>query len=335
MSSEANRPVRPLVAVGLNPTLDRTIRLDALSVGTVLRASSASLTAGGKALNLCRAARTLGTTPLLVGPYPGALGRFAERLVAAEGIECRAVPTAGDLRGTTVLLEEGGRTTIVNEPGPELSAAEWAMVRAAIIDAVPEGSTVAISGSAPPGTPADADQQLISIVHAASGRVAVDANGRRLLAAAAAGADLVSPNLAEAEVALGSPPRPEATGTEDGKRDEVIERATAAADGLVRAGAGAALVSVGPLGVAWKGADDAGFVVAPDVDVVNPIGAGDAFLGATLVALDDGASLAEAVRRGVAYAAASVAHPVAGYADPALVDRLLRVVFTPRSPCGW
>lgn len=316
---KASRSVRPLVAVGLNPTLDRTIRLDALSVGTVLRASAASLTAGGKALNLCRAARTLGATPLLVGPFPGELGRYAERLVTAEGIDCRPVPTAGELRGTTVLLEEGGRTTIVNEPGPELSAAEWAAVRAAVTAAVPSGAMVAISGSAPPGTPSDVDEQLISIVHAASGRVAVDANGPRLLAAAAAGADIVSPNLSEAEASLGTSTLSESTEAEHGDRSDIIGRAAAAADALVVAGAGSALVSVGPLGVAWKGADGAGFVAAPTVDVVNPIGAGDAFLGATLVALDGGAELAEAVRRGVAYAAASVAHPVAGYADPSLV----------------
>ena len=49
------------------------------------------------------------------------------------------------------------------------------------------------------------------------------------------------------------------------------------------------------------------------------IGAGDAMLTGTLVGLEQNHSLLGTVRRGVALAAASVAHPIAGYADPALV----------------
>lgn len=321
-----------LVAIGLNPTLDRTIRLDALVPGTVLRASDASLTAGGKALNLCRAARTLGAAPVLVGPVPGELGRLAERLAVSEGIECRGVPTAGELRGTTVIIESNRRTTIVNEPGPELGVDEWAALRATASAAVDSGATVAICGSAPPGTPRDADEQLIAIAHAAGGRVAVDANGPRLVAAAVAGADLVSPNLAEAERALGSSGQAESTDIEGVDRHEVMRRSMVAADALVGLGARSALVSAGPMGVAWRTAGESGFVAAPVVDVVNPIGAGDAFLGATLVALDAGATLDAAVRRGVAYAAASVRHPVAGYADLSVVEALLPRVHAATRP---
>ena len=87
-------------------------------------------------------------------------------------------------------------------------------------------------------------------------------------------------------------------------------------------GAVAALVSAGRHGVACRSASVDVFVPAPTVDVANPIGAGDALLGATLVALERGRSMEDAVADGVAYAAASVAHPVAGYADPALVNDL-------------
>ncbi len=47
-------------------------------------------------------------------------------------------------------------------------------------------------------------------------------------------------------------------------------------------------------------------------------------LGATLVALERGRPFEVAVREGVAYAAASVADPVAGYADPAVAIALGR-----------
>jgi sugar/nucleoside kinase (ribokinase family) len=82
------------------------------------------------------------------------------------------------------------------------------------------------------------------------------------------------------------------------------------------------MVSAGRHGVACRSDAVDEFVPAPAVDVVNPIGAGDALLGATLVAIERGHTLASAARDGVAYAAASVAHPIAGYADPALVAEL-------------
>ena len=81
-------------------------------------------------------------------------------------------------------------------------------------------------------------------------------------------------------------------------------------------------MSAGRHGAAFHASAAAGFVDAPSIDVVNPIGAGDALLGATLVAIERGRPLTDAVHAGVAYAAASVAHPIAGYADLALVARL-------------
>ena len=179
-----------------------------------------------------------------------------------------------------------------------------------------------------PGAPADAHRQLIELVHARGGFVAVDVAGDQLLAAAQAGADLLSPNLAEAETALAGSTignghrRGEPVDAGDDDRAAVAARAELAAAALVAAGAGAAVVSAGRHGAAFSGPAGAGFVDAPTVDVVNPIGAGDALLGATLVAIEQGRPLPAAVHAGVAYAAASVAHPTGGYADPALVARL-------------
>ena len=157
--------------------------------------------------------------------------------------------------------------------------------------------------------------------------VAVDVTGARLIEAAAAGADLVSPNLVEAEQALdadGTSRSPDGTGEvvdlDDLDGAVVAARSRTAAASLVDVGARCAMVSAGRHGVACRSEDLDVFVPAPSVTVANPIGAGDALLGATLVALERGRSLEAAVGDGVAYAAASVAHPVAGYADPSVVD---------------
>ncbi len=317
-----------MLVVGLNQTIDRTIRLPVLAAGHVLRAGDVAVTPGGKAVNVCRAAITLGAPARLVGPFPGRLGGVAVAMLEAEGLPVTPVPVSGELRGTTVVIEADGRTTVINEPGPPLSDAEWHDVVDAVAAATDRDTYVAISGSAPPGTVAGAHRTLIDLVHERGGLVAVDVTAGRLIDAATAGADLVSPNLAEAEQALGMEPATsagesgEAVDVDHLDGAEVAARSRVAAEALVDAGAVAALVSAGRHGVACRSASVDAFVPAPTVDVANPIGAGDALLGATLVALGRGRSLEDAVADGVSYAAASVAHPVAGYADPALVDEL-------------
>ena len=317
-----------MLVVGLNQTIDRTITLPVLAAGHVLRAGDVAITPGGKAVNVCRAAVTLGASARLVGPFPGRLGGVAVAMLEAEGLSVTAVPIGGELRGTTVVIEADGRTTVINEPGPPLGEADWHHVVDTVAAATDRGAYVAISGSVPPGTVDGAHRTLIELIHERGGTVAVDVTAGRLIEAAAAGADLVSPNLAEAEQALDTGPAPSAEGSGEVvdvdhlEAGEVEVRTRAAAMALVDAGAGAALVSAGRHGVACRSAAVDAFVPAPTVAVANPIGAGDALLGATLVSLERGRSLDDAVAEGVAYAAASVAHPVAGYADPALVDEL-------------
>jgi 1-phosphofructokinase family hexose kinase len=317
-----------MLVVGLNQTIDRTIRLPALAPGQVLRATEVAVTAGGKAVNVCRAALTLGHAATLVGPFPGRLGRLATELLSGEGLDITAVAVDGEIRGTTVVIEAGGRTTVINEPGPPLRDTDWHDVVAAVAAGVVPGSFVAISGSVPPGVADGAHRSLIELAHERGSAVAVDVTGARLIEAAAAGVDLLSPNLAEAEQALaleaGAPDHGggEAVDLDDLTAPDVAVRAQAAAEALVTAGARAAIVSAGRHGVACRSETVDEFVPAPMVDVVNPIGAGDALLGATLVAIERGQPLDVAVRHGVAYAAASVAHPVAGYADPTLLAEL-------------
>src|SRR5688500_15705401 len=106
-----------VLVIGLNQTIDRTVQLDALAPGEVLRASDVAVTPGGKAVNVCRAASTLGVRARLVGPFPGELGRVATAMLAAEDLDVVAVRVGGEIRGTTVVLERSGRATVINEPG--------------------------------------------------------------------------------------------------------------------------------------------------------------------------------------------------------------------------
>jgi fructose-1-phosphate kinase PfkB-like protein len=103
---------------------------------------------------------------------------------------------------------------------------------------------------------------------------------------------------------------------------DVPARACAAVRQLCRRGARSATVTAGAAGVAYGTADEVVWVRTIEVAVVNPIGAGDSFVGGLVAALETGLTGAAAVIRAAATATASVEHPLGGGLDPARAREL-------------
>src|SRR5215211_6152400 len=114
----------PVLIAGPNLTIDRTMTIEELRPGEVLRFGDVAVTPGGKGVNVARVARELGAPAALVGFMPGRTGAAAE-LLADEGISLRGVTVRGEIRSTAVILERDGRVTVFNEPGPALAAGDW------------------------------------------------------------------------------------------------------------------------------------------------------------------------------------------------------------------
>ncbi len=76
---------------------------------------------GGKGLNVARAALDARARAGLARRlHPGYTGRAAAAMIAEEGVTLQGVPVPGEIRSTAIVLEPGGRATVLNEPGPEL-----------------------------------------------------------------------------------------------------------------------------------------------------------------------------------------------------------------------
>jgi len=307
-----------------NLTVDRTVRIARLVPGTVQRPERAVVTAGAKGVNVARVLAALGDRARLVGFVPTGDPALVERLFGPEPLELLGVAVAGDLRVATIYLEEDGRVTVLNEPGPEVDAPTWDALERRVREALDEGADrlVACSGSLPPGSPIDGYGRITSIAHEQGAQVVVDA-GRDVLAATLPfHPDVVAPNLAEAESALG------ASGGEtvDESGDDVTERAKEAASALVEAGAGAAVVTAGAAGAALVTGEVAVWFAGVEVDVVNPIGAGDSFVAGFVRARELGIEVVEAVASGLGAASASCENALAGGVDPvragALAERI-------------
>lgn len=320
-----------------NLCFDRTLHLVRLTPGAVHRSGQAYVTAGGKGVNVARVLRSHGYRPVIAGLVPTVDGDQLRRLLVEEGAELEGVAVEGRTRAATILVEDAGRVTVVNEPGPQLDARTWGAYRDAVAAALERHDVLVCAGSLPPGAPADGYGQLTALAREHGAVAVVDAAREALVAALVAGPDLVSPNLAEAEAVLaGSHGGPEAV---DDEASDITDRGTDAARALVAAGARRAVVTLGgagavmvtAAGVDGHDAQDVLVLRVPRVDVVSPVGAGDSFVGGLVVALSSGEAWPEAVRRGIATATASVEQLLAGGVDAARAEQLFAQVTATRA----
>jgi 1-phosphofructokinase family hexose kinase len=305
-----------VLIAGPNLTIDRTLTGGALRPGEVLRFAAAA-GPGGKGLNVARGAQALGAPATLVAFLPGHTGRAVGAMIADEGIRLLGVPCGGEVRSTAVILEPG-RSTVINEHGTEIGAGDWARYAERVAGALSRHAVLVCSGSLPPGAPPDAYARLTALAREHGVRCLVDAAGPAVRGALAAAPDLVTPNLAEAEAALGSGDGSEPVEVPPDAR----ERALSAAAALVEGGARAAVVTAAAAGAALATGDGVLWLPAATVTVRNPIGAGDALLAGLAAALEDGEGLEPAVRAGIAAAGAAVEDPRPGRLDPGRAQEL-------------
>ncbi len=304
-----------------NLAIDHTIRIPSVQLGAVQRTGPASSVAGGKGANVARAALALGGRPRVLGFTPQQGAAHLRELFTAEGMSLIGVEVAGAVRTCTALVEESGRVSLLNEPGPDVADADWQR----LLDRVdPAERAVIGTGSLPPGVAADGYARLVAAVHALGGECAVDAGGPALRAAAAAGADLLCPNLFEATSVLsGVGGSFDAEEVDIDERDPgTEERAMEAAGALLGLGAGRVAVTAGAAGVAFAGPGVSLWMPTVPVTSRNPIGAGDSLLAGAVLARERGAGWSDAVRFGMASAASSVENDGAGVVDPARVAEL-------------
>lgn len=316
-----------------NLTVDRTVSLPRLEPGAVLRPRRAVVTAGSKGLNVGRVLAALREPARLVGFVPTDDAALVRRLFGAEPVEVLGVDVDGDLRVATIYLEDDGRVTVLNEPGPDVAADDWRRFQEAVEEELTSGghATLVCSGSLPPGTPGDAYGRLTTIARRAGVRSVVDAATDVLAEALAHAPDYVTPNLAEAEGALG-------LGQGEPVHEEgpdVAERAASAVRALCAAGARHAIVTAGAAGAAFGDTDAVRWIRGVHVRVRNPIGAGDSFVGGFVGALESGEEPLPAVLRGLATATASCEHDLAGGFEPRRVAEIEAVLAADAAGRTW
>jgi 1-phosphofructokinase family hexose kinase len=272
-----------IVCAAPNPSIDKLFVIEGdVLPGEIHRPQRLVTRAGGKGLNVARAAQSLGADVVAVALLGGHAGRWiAEELIEA-GVRTDAVWTEGETR-TSLSVAHGGAMTEFYERGVSPGPVAWEQFAQHVRAAASGATWLSVSGSMPPHVPAAEAAALVRAGHDAGVRVAVDQHGATLDAALSAGPDLVKVNRIEAA---------ELTGESDPARAAAALRARLAAAGSASP---AAIVTLGEEGALALTPDGSALRGDLEERALYPTGSGDAFLAGLLTAVDAGAGWEDAL----------------------------------------
>lgn len=312
-----------ILTVTLNAAIDKTHLVPEFQAGRVNRPRRVIVVAGGKGLNVARVLTALGRPVLATGIVAGHTGTYIEDCLEAEAIphEFHRL-SQGESRTCLAIVQPGAALTELNEDGAHVDAREFELFVARYEKLLPAANWVALSGSLPPGLSGEAYVRLMTLARQAGKRISLDTSGPALGVALTGGPDVVKPNQQEAEAALGFAVTPES-----------VPRALS---DFLALGARTVALTLGGLGAVVANRDEAWFIAAPEVEVVNPVGSGDSFLAGLLTGLNAGAPLPEAARLAVACGSANAAVPGAAACAREHIDTLIaRVRPVPLAEAPW
>lgn len=295
-----------IVAVCLNPAVDVTYTVSALRPGASHRVRTVRRRPGGKGVNVAAVLTQQQIPSRVTGLVGGSVGAELIAGLDAAGIAHGLCPVADSTRQTVTVVAED-EATVLNEPGPIVTEAEWPAFKTAFAASLQDADVVTISGSLPGGVPDDSYGQLVALCRGAAVPVILDCEGPALAAALPAGPDIVKINDHEAATTTGVP-------------TDSLPGVVNAATTLRAHGAGDVVITRGAEGVVAV-TSSGRYVVHPAAAVRgNPTGAGDAFTAGLAASTADGLDWPARLRRASAWAAAAVATPTAGVLDLRVAD---------------
>ena len=305
-----------IVTLTLNPAIDRIINVDRLAFEDRAYINSSRESAGGRGINASSVIHSFGGETLAVMIAGGENGRRLEALLSAAGLKAAVVPVRSEIRTNLTITDRHGLTVNLNEAGPELSKSELASVERVVRQTLKHAKWLMLCGSIPPGVPSSFYARLIAMAREKKVKTLLHADRESLHEGIEAHPTVVTPNQQEAERLLG---RPLLT------RTQYLD----AAQQIRSMGAESVALSLGSRGAV--GAFNGGLVeaMAPRIDAVSPIGAGDALSAAfTWASTRKGrpAPPEDALRWGVAAGTASARLPGMNFASLAQTEEVYRNV---------
>ena len=290
--------MQTILTLTMNPSVDKSSRVDNVVPERKLRCESPRYEPGGGGINVSRAIRRLGGESVTVYPAGGPSGQMLRDLLDKEGLGHHPIQIKGWTREDFIVREESTDQQFrFGMPGPVLQDKEWNRCLSEVPRIDPNPYYIVASGSLPPGVPKDFYARVARLAKDLGAKLVVDTSGEALSLALREGVFLIKPNLRELkEVAEHE--------IEDELQQEDLARH------IVSSGQSEVVViSLGVAGALAVTEEGCERLRAPTVSIKSRVGAGDSMVAGIVLSLTRGLSLKDAVIFGVAAGAAAVMTP--------------------------
>lgn len=263
-----------ILSVTMNPSVDISYPVPTLKLDDVNRVEHVRKTAGGKGLNVARVIAQMGEDVVATGILGGTIGAYIVQELNKGHIPNDFMKTDKESRNCIAILHEGMQTEIL-EPGPTFSFNEGATFLEKFEGMLSKFSIVTVSGSLPKGLPTDFYYQMLQICHKKEIPLIVDTSGGSLREVLLHKEKpfVIKPNMTELSQLL-----------DIDVKMSMKELKQALCHDLFY-GIEWIIVSMGSEGAFVKHKGDFYRVTIPKVDVVNPVGSGDATVAGLAIAL--------------------------------------------------
>lgn len=293
-----------ILTVTANPTIDRVLFVRDFAMQDVVRAEREVVSPSGKGIDVSLILHELGAATLAISLNAGLSGAMLAALLDERGVPCQFVPAQGQTRIAALITDiaQGRQSTIL---APTLTATPQHLeqLAAQVVANAQRSWGLVCAGSLPPGLPTDSWAVLLQVGREHGLVTLLDSSGIGLMQGISGLPHILKINgreLGELAASMGeSVPSWEAPNH------------LGALAGWLRRHLGrwaqqVLIITLGAQGALAVTADETVYAPSPSVPLVSAAGAGDAVAAGVMLGLRRGQSWADALRLGVAAAAAVV-----------------------------
>jgi tagatose 6-phosphate kinase len=304
-----------ILAVTMNPSVDISYPIQDFKLDDVNRVENVRKTAGGKGLNVARVVKQMGEDVLATGVIGGTIGDYIIQELTKSDIRNQFYKINQESRNCIAILHDGKQTEIL-ESGPSLSTEEGAAFLEKYRELLSEVSLVTISGSLPKGLESGFYRQMVEIGREKEIPVIVDTSGEPLRQVLNHHIKpfAIKPNISELFQLLGME----------------VEESTSSLKQLLNNklfhGIEWIVISMGASGAFLKHGGDYYRVTIPAIEVMNPVGSGDATVAGLAVALKRKQAVPDILKTAMTTGMLNTMEEVTGYINPEKFGQFFEMV---------
>lgn len=262
-----------VLTVTLNPALDKIVSIPNFRLGKDFVQKDASLSPGGKGINVSRALKHLGVPALATGLIGGSTGKFIQRSLTLEHIPNDFSYVSFETRiSLTINDPVRNMETRILDPGQNVPAKDFQQFDVKFRSLLRRAHCAVLAGRAPYGKTDHIYAHLIAMARQRKVPVFLDSHGSALRGGIKAKPFAIKPNLQEAEEALGV-------------RLNSLTKVKQAVNNFHRHGVQLVIISMAAQGAVVSSGREMFLVQPPAVKVKSQVGCGDSFVAGCVYGL--------------------------------------------------